>query len=102
MNIVNAIQGSQEWHSHRAQSLNASDAPAMMGCSPHKSRGDLVRELATGIVPEVSPEQQRRFDNGHRLEALARPHAEQIIGEELFPVVGYLEEEMPGGSNDKR
>ena len=97
LNILSITQGSQEWLAHRSQSLNASDAPAMMGCSPHKSRGDLVRELATGIVPEVSPEQQRRFDNGHRLEALARPHAEQIIGEELFPVVGYLEEEMPGG-----
>ena len=91
MQIVNAPQGSAEWHAHRAQSLNASDAPAMMGCSPYKSRGELVRQMAAGVTPEVDPATQRRFDDGHRFEALARPLAEGIIGEELYPVVGYIE-----------
>lgn len=91
MQILNAIQGSSEWHAHRAQSLNASDAPAMMGCSPYKTRAQLVREMATGVTPEVDPATQRRFDDGHRFEALARPLAEQIIGEELFPVVGFVD-----------
>lgn len=95
MQIINAIQGSPEWHAHRAQSLNASDAPAMMGCSPYKTRAQLVREMATGVTPEVDPATQRRFDDGHRYEALARPLAEQIIGEELFPVVGSVD--GPGG-----
>ena len=82
------IQGTPEWHEFRAKHLNASDAPAMMGESPYKTRDALLREKATGVVAEVSSETQRRFDDGHRFEALARPLAEKIIGEELYPVVG--------------
>ena len=89
MNILEAAQGSPAWHKHRATHFNASDAPAMMGLSPYKTRSELLRELATGITPEIDPATQRRFDDGHRFEALARPIAEKIIGEELFPVVGY-------------
>ena len=97
MQILNVIQGSSEWHAHRAQSLNASDAPAMMGCSPYKTRAQLVREMATGVTAEIDAGQQRRFDNGHRLEALARPLAEHVIGEELYPVVGYIDHDaLPG------
>ncbi len=88
MEIVTLTQGTPEWHAHRRTHLNASDAPAMMNCSPYKSRADLIREVATGIVPDVDPATQRRFDNGHRFEALARPLAEKIIGEELYAVVG--------------
>ncbi|MNM48487.1 YqaJ-like viral recombinase domain protein [compost metagenome] len=88
MKIVNLIQGQPEWHAHRAQHNNASDAPAMMGCSPYKTRAQLLREVATGIAQEVDAATQRRFDDGHRFEELARPLAEQIIGEELFPVTG--------------
>ena len=82
------IQGTPEWHEFRAQHLNASDAPAMMGESPYKTRDELLREKATGVAVDVSEETQRRFDDGHRFEALARPLAEKIIGEELYPVVG--------------
>jgi putative phage-type endonuclease len=89
MNIVEAAQGSSAWHAHRATHFNASDAPAMMGISPYKTRSQLLREMATGITPEIDPATQRRFDDGHRFEALARPLAEEILGEELFPVVGY-------------
>lgn len=92
MKTHNLIQGSQEWHEYRATVWNASDAPAMMGCSPYKTRDQLLQELATGVAEEVTPEQQRRFDDGHRFEALARPLAEQIIGEELAPVVGSSDE----------
>lgn len=81
-------QGSPEWMAHRARYFNASDAPAMMGCSPYKTRTQLLHELHTGLTPEVDAATQRRFDDGHRFEALARPLAEKIIGEELYPVVG--------------
>lgn len=90
MNIVNLQQGSPEWHAHRMNHFNASDAPAMMGCSPYKTRAALIRELATGLGEEVTPEKQRIFDTGHRFEALTRPLAEEVIGEELYPVVGTL------------
>ena len=88
MQIVNLIQGSPQWHAHRAQHFNASDAPAMMGCSSYKTRSELIKELATGLGQEVDAATQRRFDDGHRFEALARPLAEEVIGEDLSPCVG--------------
>ena len=88
MQIVSLVQGSTEWHAHRAKHFNASDAPAMMGCSSYKSRSELIKELATGLTADVDPATQRRFDDGHRFEALARPLAEEIIGEDLSPCVG--------------
>ncbi len=88
MKILTLIQGSPEWHQHRATAFNASDAPAMLGVSKYKSRSQLIKERATGIVPEVDDATQRRFNDGHRFEALALPMAEDIIGEELSPMVG--------------
>lgn len=92
--IVNVIQGSPEWLQHRATHFNASDAPAMLGISSYKSRSDLLKEKATGITGEVDAQTQARFDRGHELEAIARPLAEEIIGEELYPVV--LADEVEG------
>ena len=70
--------------------FNASDAPAMMGCSPYKTRAELLREMHTGVAADVDIATQKRFDNGHRAEALARPLAEEFIGAELYPVTGSL------------
>ncbi|WP_054074778.1 lambda-exonuclease family protein [Comamonas testosteroni] len=88
MQLVNLVQGTAEWHAHRRNHFNASDAPAMMGCSPYKKRSELIKELATGITPEVDAATQRRFDDGHRFEDLARPLAEKIIGDDLSNCVG--------------
>ncbi len=91
MQVHSLIQGSPEWHTYRAAHNNASDAPAMMGESTYKTRDQLIAEKATGITPEVNAATQRLFDSGHRFEALARPLAEAIIEQELFPVTGSLE-----------
>lgn len=90
MQIINNLtQGSAEWHQHRRNHFNASDAPAMMGCSPYKKRAELLREMATGIVDaEIDPITAKRFADGHRFEAWARPLAEAIIEDELAPLVG--------------
>lgn len=88
MEFVTIAQGSPEWLAHRAKHFNASDAPAMLGVSPHKTRRQLLAEVQTGITPEVDAATQKRFNNGHRLEALARPLAEEIVGEPLYPVTG--------------
>lgn len=88
MQIHELTQGSPEWLAYRATHSNASDAPAMLGVSPYKTRSALLHELHTGISPEVDPATQRRFDAGHAAEAAARPVAEREIGEELYPVVG--------------
>ena len=88
MQIQNLIQGSPEWIAYRANHFNASDAPAMLGLSPYKTRNDLLKEMATGIFPEIGPSTQKRFDDGHRFEALYRPMAEEIVGDDLYPVTG--------------
>ncbi|WP_219209186.1 YqaJ viral recombinase family protein [Variovorax boronicumulans] len=88
MEILELKQGSPEWHAHRAAHRNASDAPAMMNCSPYKTRTQLLHEMKTGVTAAVDPATQRRFDAGHLFEGLDRPRAEAVIGEELFPVVG--------------
>ena len=82
----NLVQGSPEWHAHRASHFNASDAAAMLGLSPYKTREQLLAEKASGITPEVDAETQARFDKGHEYESQARPWAEALIGEELYPV----------------
>lgn len=46
------------------------------------------RKQTTGIIPDVDSVTQKRFDQGHEAESRARPLAEQIVGEELYPVVG--------------
>jgi putative phage-type endonuclease len=88
MKIVKLTQGTPEWLAHRAAHFNASDAPAMLGISPHTTRRQLLAEVSTGITPEVDAATQKRFNLGHRLEALARPLAEGIIGEPLYPATG--------------
>lgn len=85
--IISAPQGSPEWLSHRAKSNNASDLAAAMGLSTYKSRTALVAEIASGITPEIDAATQRRFDDGHRFEALARAYAEEkIICGALYPI----------------
>ncbi len=81
------IQGSREWLAFRQAYYTASDAGAMLGVSPYKTRGELLREKATGLIAEVDAATQARFDAGHRFEELCRPMAEEIIGEQLFRAV---------------
>ncbi|MFJ4542989.1 YqaJ viral recombinase family protein [Pseudomonas sp. NPDC088885] len=88
MKIHNVAQGSAEWHSLRAKHFTASEAPAMMGASKYQTRTELLTMKKTGITPEVTQAQQYIFDKGHATEALARPLVEDMIGEELYPVVG--------------
>lgn len=100
------IQGTDAWKEHRRNHFNASDAPAMLGISPYETRTELLHRLATGIEKEIDERTQQRFDDGHRCEALARPLAEAIIGDDLYPVVvteGRLSASLDGlDSNDRR
>jgi len=88
MKTLTLIQGSPEWHAHRATACNASDTPAMLGISKYKSRNQLIKERAIGVLPEIDAATQRLFNDGHKFEALARPLAEEIIGDTLSPVTG--------------
>jgi putative phage-type endonuclease len=86
--ISGLIQGSNDWHNHRAGYFNASDAPAMMGISKYKTRNQFLQEKATGISQDHDDATLARFADGHRFEALARQVAEDLIGEDLSPVTG--------------
>jgi predicted phage-related endonuclease len=88
MQIHELTQGTPEWNAYRADHDNASDAPAVLGKSPYKTRAELLHERHTGLAKEVSATVQALYDNGHRFEALARPLAEKIIGQDLYPVTG--------------
>ncbi|MEQ5768112.1 YqaJ viral recombinase family protein [Halomonas sp. H33-56] len=92
MKILDVVQGTQEWHDIRARHFTASEAPAMAGVSKYTSRAALLKQKYTGVAEEVTPAQQRLFDRGHAAEAAARPIAEEIVGEELYPVTGVSEE----------
>jgi predicted phage-related endonuclease len=90
MKILNLIQGSPEWHEHRSNQniLNASDAPAMMDCSEYVTYDELLHIYATGERPPENPAMEHIFAKGHHFEALCRPLAESILGEELWPLTG--------------
>ena len=81
-------QGTPEWHSYRAKHFNASDAPAMMSCSPYKTRTQLLDELSRGFAADVGNATAKILDEGHRIEKLVRPLAEEFIGKKLYTQTG--------------
>lgn len=97
MNVTHhLIPYSPEWHAHRASHYNASEAPAMLSLSPHCTRLQLLQQKHSGVTPDVDAATAARFARGHKFERLALPLAEEIIGEELFPVVmSYLWNGLP-------
>lgn len=84
-------QGTPAWHAARARHFCASEAPAMLGVSKYMTRSELLAQKKTGITEDVDAGKQRLFDSGHEAEAKARPIAEGIIGQDLFPMVGVRE-----------
>lgn len=91
MKLHNVTQGSTEWLSLRANYFTASEAPAMMGASKYCTREQLLAQKKTGFTPDVDSAKQRIFKAGHDTEAAYRPHAEETIGDELYPCTGSLE-----------
>ena len=87
MNIINLTQGTPEWHAHRRNHFNASDAAAMLNESLYKTRAQLLKECALGITEDIDDATQARFDQGHAFEALARQKLEAELGEQLYPCV---------------
>jgi len=86
MKITDVKQGSKEWLALRQNYCTASEAQAMMGASKYMTRDDLMRQVKTGVTPEVTPEQQALFDRGHATESAARKVVEGMFGEEFFPI----------------
>lgn len=81
-------QGDDEWKTLRPNYKTASEASVIMGCSPKTTRSEAIRLKATGTEKEYSQwVEEVLFPRGHKVEALARPLVEAMIGEDLYPAV---------------
>jgi len=81
------VQGTDPWDLFRLEHFGASEAAAMLGLSKKTTRNELLRMKKTGIAKTFSEWLQVNvLDHGHEVEALARPHIEKLIGEELYAV----------------
>ncbi|WP_138438539.1 YqaJ viral recombinase family protein [Marinobacter alexandrii] len=87
MIILDMAQGSDQWLAARRMHDTASEASVMMACSKNASRNELLHMKTTGTDREFGDWFQKNIlDKGHEVEAQARPIAEEIVGEDLFPV----------------
>lgn len=92
MKILNLVQGSDEWKAIRGQFCVASEAPVIMGASPHMKRDELLHLKTTGVEREINEWVEKFiFKRGHEVEALARPIAEERIADDLFPITATNE-----------
>lgn len=85
------IQGSDAWKAARRGAFTASELPAAAGVSKYMSRAEMLKQKHSGIEREIDGNTQVLFNKGHAAEAAARVFAEEIIGEPLSPVTGYIE-----------
>ncbi|MBY6109109.1 YqaJ viral recombinase family protein [Halomonas sp. DP1Y21-3] len=93
MKIIELVQCSDEWCAYRSRYFTASEASIMMACSKNVKRNELLHMKATGSEQEFSAWFQKNvLDKGHRIEASARPIAERIVGEELYPVTAVSDD----------
>lgn len=74
--LVDIAQGTSEWFDWRNQGLGASDAPAIMGENPWKSRERLLKEK----LNELSFWQNDAMRRGIELEPEARRRYERMTG----------------------
>lgn len=81
--ILKLVQGTPEWHAHRAQYRNASETPAVMGVSPWLSPYDLWL-VKTGRKVVAETEAMR---HGTEMEPAARSALEDATGFIMQPKV---------------
>jgi putative phage-type endonuclease len=81
--IVKLVQGSPEWHEHRAKYRNASETAVVMGASPWQTPYQLW-ELRTG---RRQPEVNAAMARGTALEPQARAAYEALTGHVMQPLV---------------
>ncbi len=89
MIVHDVQQGTNQWHSLRADHFTASEAPAMMGVSPYLSRDELLKQKALRLVDaEIDSHKAALFQAGHDAEAGYRPIAEAQIDDDLYNITG--------------
>ena len=81
--IVQLVQGSAEWHAHRAKYRNASETPAVLGVSPWVTPYQLWQQRTRRATQDVNFAMMR----GTQLEPQARAAYEQLTGHVMQPLV---------------
>jgi putative phage-type endonuclease len=81
--VVPLVQGSPEWHAHRARYRNASETPAVLGVSPWQTPYQLWMERS-GRAETVTSAAMRR---GSQLEPQARAAYERLTDQIMQPLV---------------
>jgi len=83
------MQGTPEWDALRFKFDCASDAPIIMGASPHLDRATLLRFKATGDEKSFSQfVREKVLDAGHEVEPTGRAVVAAFYGEDFYPIVG--------------
>ena len=94
MKTHDLVQGTPEWDAFRAEHFTASEAPAMLGKSKFMTRNELLWLKYSGVTNETTSFQQKIYDQGHAYEEAARPFAEKVIGDDLYPVTGTPDDDF--------
>jgi len=85
------VQGSPEWIAFRHEHDGSSEVSAALGLSKNCMRNDMLHAKSSGIEKEFSDYVQKYIlNNGHEVEAMARPIIEKQIGTKLYPQVYSL------------
>ncbi len=82
--IVKVVQGSPEWHAHRAKYRNASETPVVLGLSPWTTPHQFW-EIKTGRAPQADV--TAAMAHGTATEPLAREAYEKLTGYVMQPLV---------------
>lgn len=89
MQILDVKPNTSEWLKAREERFCASEAPAMMGCSPYKTRTQLLDEKkGWKAEEEISAFKQNLFQKGHEFEEKQRTFIELDMMLDIPPVVG--------------
>lgn len=81
--LIKLVQGTSEWHAHRARYRNASETAAVMGVSPWQTPYQLWALRTGRSRQEVTPAMAR----GTALEPQARQAYEELTGQVMQPLV---------------
>lgn len=83
---VHLEQNTSVWQAWRQSRFGASDAAAMLGISPYKTREQLLREKQ-GVIAKTSDYQRELYAAGHTAEKAILPHLEDLAGQPITPCV---------------
>ena len=81
--LVKLVQGSPEWHAHRAKYRNASETPAVLGVSPYTTAYQLWQHRTGRVTPQITS----AMTHGTATEPVARLMYETLTGNVMQPLV---------------